>query len=391
MGRMKAFVVVALAAGSLALLGSCTNPVLSAVKGMKLIASEQGDTLYHDAAIAANGGTLYVAYKDPNAGTLKFTTSSDNGETWTAPYEIDSSTNVGAAPYASVDGSTIYVDYWNSAGSLPKWNVITGGGSAWAPTSGNPRPVSATVFLRTMTDSTGTYAFYTDKANLYCSTWSSSSGWALFQLTVGPWISGFPGGDTGRGTLSVSRMSTTSIFAVAWANAGRVYCNVTHDNNGTAWSHQTIPTSGSEDATAVASTFTASTLCVAYYDATSTHVRFVRSTNEGDTWDSSKDLGSVNLGTSSSINDLGICTCSDQKLAVVFWDASGMHSVSSADSGVTWTAQPTLSDWGTSFTDDFEGNDGHLYLLTSVNNTTNGVKTQKLVMLKSEDNGATWY
>ena len=84
-------------------------------------------------SIAVDDSNVYISYWDSTDGDLKFAKSTDDGVTWPAGNIkiVDSTDNVGMYTSIAVDGTFVYIGYYDSTNTNPKFAKSTDGGATW--------------------------------------------------------------------------------------------------------------------------------------------------------------------------------------------------------------------------------------------------------------------
>jgi hypothetical protein len=386
--RIERVLLVAAAAAALLVTGSCENPVLGAVRAAKVIATVSGNTGYSTGDIATDTSSISVAFYDPIDKDLRFAASTDGGSTWTNPATVvDSTGDTGS--YAEVTGSSgsLTVNYWDSSNTRPKQATSADAGTSWV-VKPLPRPAGASSIVETVTRNGFVYCFNKDASNnLRCSRSSDGGTTWPMNVTIAVVTTYISDNTTEFCSLIVFNAQNLAFF---WIDGGKLWSSRTTSADTTCtWTAPQALSQAGETPLALATTVLQAAYCVAYYDNMSNQLMFIRSDDEGVTWQTaSRKICSVSTSSLGS-RWLFLVSSPQTLLDVVFVDLKGLSVWSSADSGGSWTLSSTSSGW-TSYPIACRSSGDALYMLYPYSTYNNG-QASVLCLFTSKDHGLTWY
>ena len=84
-------------------------------------------------SIAVDGANVYVSYYDYSYGNLKFAVSTDGGATWGLGNvkTVDSAGDVGKYTSIAVDGSNVFISYYDNTNGDLKFAKSIDNGDTW--------------------------------------------------------------------------------------------------------------------------------------------------------------------------------------------------------------------------------------------------------------------
>jgi hypothetical protein len=375
-------VVVALSA-----LGGCgTNDVFRAITAVKVLESNATDS-YKTGDLGRNGSNLYAGYYDPINKDLKFCASADNGDTWGTPRAIDSTGDVGDNASLSVSKSTISLAYMDSTGS-PKFVTSPDGGATWGAPASLGAPGGSV--LRTLEGFGSPYCFRVATSNLDCLRYNAGWGaagrihasYTFAPLYPSHTINAFFGG------------STISAF---WLDGSSVNYSTSADS-GASWSATPkVLSSFGETPTALCAACVDNSLFVVYFSTSNSTISFVKSSDAGATWSTASTKiqdGVTPPSLPAGGRWLALEPFSTSKLDVLYCNGRAIHITSSVDGGQTWTNTSSLQDYGAdgfvaaATTTQGDSASQVLFLLYNQHSSSAG---QSLSVIRSDDDGASWY
>ncbi|MEQ8352827.1 MAG: hypothetical protein RH862_15170 [Leptospiraceae bacterium] len=104
--------------------------ITDAGHGTLTVDTVTGASFYYN-SIGVDGSNVYIAYYDDATDTLKFARSTDGGVTWTLS-TVDNLGNVGQFNSMVVDGSGIYIAYYDFTNRDVKMAISTDGGASFS-------------------------------------------------------------------------------------------------------------------------------------------------------------------------------------------------------------------------------------------------------------------
>jgi len=299
-------------------------------------ADATGDVGSHS-SIAVSGSDVYISYTlslVTPGDHLRFAKSTDGGATWPAGSikTVDSANDVGQYTSIAVDGSNVYISYYDQTNADLKFAKSINGGDSWL--AGNIKTV----------DSTGFFGSYTSIAvngsNVYISYYGGADG-----LKVAKSIDG---GATWEAS-DINNVDAAGGWDTTIAVSGSVvhigyYVDATSDlkyakslDGGATWlpgNIKTVDSAGSVGRYASIA-YSASNVYIGYFVAGTNDLKFAKSSDGGDTWlpgdiktvDSADSVGSdVSLAASGS------------NVYISYRDGtnSDLKFAKSSDGGTTW-------------------------------------------------------
>jgi hypothetical protein len=237
-------------------------------------------------SIALNSSNVYISYFDDTNNDLKFTKSTDNGNTWEPGNikTVDSIGYIGDFISMAVDGLNIYISYHDFGNNDLKFIKSTDGGNTWD--SANKRTVDSAGFVGRYT------SIAVDGSNVYISYYDDISYDLKFARST-------DGGDTWDpvNIKTVDSTGEVGLFTSICVNGSNVYISYYDTTNndlkfarstdsGTTWDPANIKTVDSTDRIGAYTSMAidGSNIYISYYDLTNNNLKFARSTDSGDTW-----------------------------------------------------------------------------------------------------------
>ena len=130
---------------------------------------DSAGTVGEHTSMAVDGSKVYISYYDSTNGDLKFARSDDGGKTW-APGNIktvDSTDSVGTNTSIAVNGSNVFISYCDNLHLNLKFAKSTDGGNTWDPA--NIKTVDSTLnvgwYTSIAVDGSNVYISYYDIVN----------------------------------------------------------------------------------------------------------------------------------------------------------------------------------------------------------------------------------
>ena len=289
-------------------------------------------------SIAVEGSNIYISYYDEANKDLKFAKSTDGGNTWPVLNMriIDSIGDVGEYTSLAINGSEIYISYYDSTNKDLKFARSTDYGNTWLFT--NLKTVDFTGDVGTYTsiavDGLNIYISYYDITNGDLKLAKSTDGGALFPVLNIRTI------DTGGGGGNVGEYSS---IAVDGSNIYISYSSTNHlkfaksTDGGYTWPASNIQIAD-VSVSAVMGTSIAvngSNLYISYYDWASENLKFVKSTSGGYSWltDHKRNIDSIE-----NMCDTNSIAADGTNVYVSYFDRNddSLKFAKSIDKGDTW-------------------------------------------------------
>ena len=296
-------------------------------------------------SIAADGTSVYIAYYDASTTRLKIAKSSDCGSTWGTPKEIENTADVGQYTAIAAIGDTVYVAYYDATNLKLKFAKSTDAGITWPGASivtvddgGGVTNVGQ--YTSMAVDGSDVYISYYDVTNTNLKVAKSIDGGATW-----------PGGNLVTADNGTNVGQYTSI-AVDYDGANtNIYVSY-YDVNGTSlyfatadetnWTTSPWGTRMQVDNTATSTGQYSSLgvdvngyLYISYYDSTpaNLNLKIAKSTNGGGVWSLSTVDTNADVGQYSSILMLD-----ENVIGIGYYDATtgDLKFAKSTDGGTTW-------------------------------------------------------
>ncbi len=236
-----------------------------------------GPSAGYYSSIAANGNSVYLAYYENSSEALRFSKSTDGGDTWGTQLMVDTG-SMGSYPAIAVSGSYVYVSYYDAANGHIKVAASTDGGQNWSKFAGIDATVNA-----------------------------SGRGSSICASGLNIYVSYFY--ESGAGEL---RYAVSSDGGATW-DVGDI-----DDTNGVG-QHSSI-------------TLSNGALCVSYSDGNNGDLMFARSVDGGTTWTTST------IDSLDWVGPYNAIAADGDKLYVSYYDETSrdLKLARSRDGGLTW-------------------------------------------------------
>ncbi|QQG40289.1 MAG: exo-alpha-sialidase [Candidatus Aenigmatarchaeota archaeon] len=294
---------------------------------------------YDTSLSVVNTTTVYVAHRNRCSLGVKFTKTTNGGQSWSG---VNVST-LGIAPSLEAFNSTlIYVSYTDDEDADKyKFNVSksTDGGTTWTVTN-NSNPVAGPARLvgrygdMDVVDADTVYVVYADSAqNLtVAKTTNGGTSWTITNN------SNPVAGDARSPTLrnSIAAVNSTLVY-VAYYASGNDLAIAKTANGGTSWNVTTVDSAGDVGDNPSIDVVDANTLYVSYYDNTNDDLKFAKTTNGGITWSVQTLDSAGSVGQYSSLDALDANTI---YIAYYDGDNADLKVIRSVDAGQTWNIFP---------------------------------------------------
>jgi glucose uptake protein GlcU len=287
-------------------------------------------------SIAVNGTNVYISYLDDTNGTLKFAKSTDGGYTWPAG-NIKTIDSVGFIEYntITVDGANIYISYLDGTNYDLKLAKSTDGGATWP--AGNIKTVDSTgivgQFSSVAINGTNVYISYYDNDNGNLKLAKSTDSGATWPAGNIKTIDS--AGDVGMCT-SIA-VDGVNVYISYYANIDFDLKIAKSTDSGATWlagNIKTIDSTGNVGGyTSIA--INGTNVYISYYDDDNGNLKFAESTDSGATWPAGNikivdSAGYVGWYTSIAVNGTNVY--------ISYYDLSNydLKLAKSTDNGATW-------------------------------------------------------
>jgi hypothetical protein len=330
------------------------------------------------ASIAVDGSNVFISYYDGTNGDLKFAKSSDGGATWPSGdiVTVDSSGNVGYWTAIAASGSTVIISYLDVTNNDLKFARSTDGGASWP--AGNIVTVDDGAIYSSsslaMSGSTVHLCYYADGDLKYAqstdggATWPSGNKQTLFAPA-----------STIVGVDSSMALVGSSIYVSYGDSTNDDVLFIRSQDSGSTWTdNQYIEASGQAGMYSDIAV-SGSDVYVAYVAGNDT--RFTKSADGGETW-SPANIVTVDSISYSTVPTISL-TIADGALCI----ARGIYVWRSSDGGATWPSGSRVR-----FDETLSGND-YVSLAASGSEVYIGyysINSGDLKFAKSLDGGVSW-
>lgn len=338
------------------------------------IVDSSGD-VGRNSSIAVDGSNIYISFYDYSNGNIKFARSTNGGATWTDIQDIDyvgfSTLYVFTA--VAVNGPNVYIAYYDYTSHDLKFARSTDGGVTW--------PTIQTI------ESSGMVGRYisiaVDGSNIYLSYYLYTALELRFAMST-------DGGDNWPIIQTVDTTNNVGLYTSIAVNGSNVYISY-YDNTsnylkfarstdgGSTW-----PTIQTLDSSADVGKYTSiavngSNIYISYCDASSNNLKFARSTDSGDTWPTIQtvDSGLIAIGSTS--------IAIDGSNVYIAYYTGNLKFVRSIDSGDNWQSSQTVDGTGVVGDHNSMAFSGSNIYISYYDDTNDYLK-----VAKSFDSGVTW-
>lgn len=301
-------------------------------ENMKIVDSDNG--VGTESSIAVDGANIYISYRDLSNGNLKFAKSVNSGSTWLASNikVVDATDDVGTGTSLAVIGSNIYIAYLDQTNYNLKFTKSTDSGATW--------PAAA---IKTV-DSAGNVgqspSIAVNGSNIYISYYDITNEDLKFAKSVDDGATWLPANiktvDSTNNTGNYSSIAVDGTYVYISYNLVSFDCLkfAKSIDSGATWSKEIIDSSG-QVGRYTSLKADGSIIYIAYWDLTNKSVKFAKSSDRGDTWPSNNFKlidPSGNTGQFSSLafysNNVYISSYDEINQDCMF--------IRSTDAGTTW-------------------------------------------------------
>lgn len=231
-------------------------------------------------SLAVNGSSIYISYYDETNQDLKFAKSTDSGDSFSSIMTVDSAQEVGQYTDIAVEGTNIYISYYSSVSSNLKLAHSSNDGVDWMAPNGKLTTVDSAgevgQYTSLAVEGTSLYISYYDITNQDLKFAYSSNNGLLWDTYIVD-----DTGDTGQHTSLV--LYAGSLYLTYYdITDGELWIARSTDNGATWPTKIAVDTSGNVGQ--YSSLFYGTNLYASYYDADNADLKFARSNDGGGTW-----------------------------------------------------------------------------------------------------------